>query len=556
MAYAHFGQPGAGSFSGRKGGRTCAGILYRLGGRALRLALEGGYKALERHYEAVNALNVYPVPDGDTGINMLLTLRATLQSASQDDHIGRVMESASHGALLGARGNAGVILSQFFRGMAQALRPYEEADTPTLAQAVRQGADSAYRAVAHPTEGTILTVMRATADALDDHKGEDVTTALARGLSSAREALARTPDLLPVLAEAGVVDAGGQGFVLILEGMLYALQGVPLEQIPLRVTPPTGQVSRAFLQRVATQHYGFCTQFIIRGEAVDADAIRSALAPMAQSTVVMGEPTLVRVHLHTSTPQEVITFAARFGQVDEVRIEDMDRMREEFAHGWRSRQAAGVGVVAVGWGPGIEELLQSLGAWVVRGGQTMNPSVQNLLQAIDAVPAQEVILLPNNPNIIVSGQQAVNMAGKRVHLLPTRTIPQGVSALLAFNPEASAEENLGRMERAIREVRTGEVVASTRTTRVDGQEVREGELMGFLDGTLVVAGEGLTETVCRVVEHAQPLTQGVVTLYWGADQTQASADALAQVLRQRFPGLQVEVVYGGQPFYPVILSLE
>lgn len=539
-----------------KGGQRPKGIAS-VDGYALRRALEGGYIALERHYEAVNALNVYPVPDGDTGINMLLTMKATLEHApSGEAHVGRLAEGAARGALLGARGNAGVILSQFLRGAAAPLRERAEADAPTLALAFRQGNEAAYRAVACPTEGTILTVMRATAEALEAQKDSDVETALAGGVAAARDALAHTPDLLPVLAEAGVVDAGGQGFLIILEGMFYALKGKPLERIPDLVTPPSGKVSHVFLQRIATERYGFCTQFIIKGKALDADAIRTALSPMAQSTVVMGDPTLVRVHLHTFTPQEVITFAVRFGQVDEVRIEDMDRMRETFVQDQRRQEPVPVGVVTVGWGPGIEELLQNLGAWVVRGGQTMNPSVQELLQAIDALAAQEVILLPNNPNIVVSGQQAVSLASKPVHLIPTRSIPQGIAALLAFNPEETVQENLTRMRKAFQEVHTGEVVASTRSTRVNGLEVQEGELMGFLDGALVVVGRNLVETVCRLVEAAHPLAQGLVTIYWGHQETQASADALAQALRRRFPGLQVEVVHGGQPFYPVILSAE
>lgn len=538
------------------GGPRPKGIAM-VDGCALRNALEGGYVALERYYQAVNALNVYPVPDGDTGINMLLTMKATLEHASaQDPHIGRLAEAAARGALLGARGNAGVILSQFLRGAAAALRERAEADVAALALAFCQGTEAAYRAVARPTEGTILTVMRATSEALKVHQDRDVQAALSGAVTAARDALARTPNLLPVLAEAGVVDAGGQGFLLILEGMFYALRGEPLERIPDLVTPPTGQVSAVFLQRIATEHYGFCTQFIIKGEGLDADAVRTALSPMAQSTVVIGEPTLVRVHLHTFTPQEVITFALRFGQVDEVRIEDMDRMREAFAQAQRQQKPVPVGVVAVGWGPGIEELLQSLGAWVVRGGQTMNPSVQELLQAIDATPAQEVILLPNNPNIIVSGQQAVRMASKPVHLLPTRSIPQGIAALLAFNPEQTVQENLTRMRTAAQEVHTGEVVASTRSARVNGLEVQEGQLMGFLDGALVVAGKDLVETVCHLVQAAHPLAQGLVTLYWGHQESQASANALADALRHCFPGLQVDVVYGGQPFYPVILSAE
>ncbi|MFN3975112.1 MAG: DAK2 domain-containing protein [Dehalococcoidia bacterium] len=539
-----------------KGGQRPQGIAS-VDGYALRRALEGGYIALDRHYEAVNALNVYPVPDGDTGINMLLTMKATLEHAPCGEaHVGRVAEGAARGALLGARGNAGVILSQFLRGAAAPLRERAGADAHTLALAFRQGTEAAYRAVARPTEGTILTVMQATAEALEAQKNGDVETALAGGIAAARDALARTPDLLPVLAEAGVVDAGGQGFLLILEGVFYALKGEPLERIPDLVTPPSGKVSRVFLHRIATERYGFCTQFIIKGEALDADAIRAALSSMAQSTVVMGEPTLVRVHLHTFTPQEAITFAMRFGQVDEVRIEDMDRMRETFVQAQRGQEPVSVGVVAVGWGPGIEELLQSLGAWVVRGGQTMNPSVQELLQAIDALAAQEVILLPNNPNIIVSGQQAASMASKPVHLLPTRSIPQGIAALLAFNPEETLQGNLARMGKAFQEMHTGEVVASTRSTRVNGLEVQEGELMGFLDGALVVVGKDLAETVCRLVEAAHPLAQGLVTIYWGHQETQASADALAQALRRRFPDLQVEVVHGGQPFYPVILSAE
>lgn len=528
-----------------------------LDGHAFRRALEGGYAALERHYEAVNALNVYPVPDGDTGINMLLTMKAGLEAAPEGEgHLGRVAGAVAHGALLGARGNAGVILSQFLRGVGIALRDVEEADGHLLALALRRGTELAYRSVAQPVEGTILTVMRAAAEAVEAHKGQGLHRALQGGVEAAKDALARTPNLLPVLAEAGVVDAGGQGFLLLLEGALYALRGEDVARIPDLVTAPSGKVSALFLQRTAAQRYGFCTNFVIRGQDLDVDAIRAALSSLAHSTVVMGDATMVRVHLHTLNPQEALAHALRFGQVEAIEVQDMDRMHQEFALGHRREALAPLGVVAVGWGEGIEEILRSLGAWVVRGGQTMNPSVQELLEAIEAVPAEEVILLPNNPNIIVSGQQAVGLAGKKVHLLPTRSIPQGIAALLAFNPEASVRENLQRMAEALQGVRVGEVVASTRTTRVDGRDVREGDLMGFLDGALVVAGEGLEETVCRLVEAALPLPQGLVTLYWGHQETQASADALAQALRRRFPHLQVEALLGGQPFYPVILSME
>jgi dihydroxyacetone kinase-like predicted kinase len=480
-----------------------------LDGHAFRRALEGGYAALERHYEAVNALNVYPVPDGDTGINMLLTMKAGLEAAPEGEgHLGRVAGAVAHGALLGARGNAGVILSQFLRGVGIALRDVEEADGHLLALALRRGTELAYRSVAQPVEGTILTVMRAAAEAVEAHKGQGLHRALQGGVEAAKDALARTPNLLPVLAEAGVVDAGGQGFLLLLEGALYALRGEDVARIPDLVTAPSGKVSALFLQRTAAQRYGFCTNFVIRGQDLDVDAIRAALSSLAHSTVVMGDATMVRVHLHTLNPQEALAHALRFGQVEAIEVQDMDRMHQE------------------------------------------------LLEAIEAVPAEEVILLPNNPNIIVSGQQAVGLAGKKVHLLPTRSIPQGIAALLAFNPEASVRENLQRMAEALQGVRVGEVVASTRTTRVDGRDVREGDLMGFLDGALVVAGEGLEETVCRLVEAALPLPQGLVSLYWGHQETQASADALAQALRRRFPHLQVEALLGGQPFYPVILSME
>ena len=518
---------------------------------------------MAQNLEAVNALNVFPVPDGDTGTNMLLTLRSVLDEFAKSDasDLGGVAASGARGALLGARGNSGVILSQFFAGLGRSFRDAPEADVPHVAQAFRDGAEAAYKAVSNPTEGTILTVMRATAKAMQagvENGDGDLAALLERGLEACRVAVLRTPEQLPVLREAGVVDAGGQGFALVLEGALSHLRGDDVGAISLETVLPMISVSQDFLDSTESMEYGYCTQVLIRGEELDPDDIRVRVSAMADSTVVVGDDTLVQVHVHTLDPGPILSLGAALGTLSMVKVENIDEQHVEFQAAHRSeRKKLAMAVVAVAPGGGLEELFRSLGVHaVVAGGQTMNPSCQQLLDAVEALGAEETVILPNNSNVVLAAQQAADLSPTTLRVVPSRTIPQGIAAMIAFNDQADLEANVEAMSASLDEVRSGEVVTAVRDAQVDGQAVREGKVMASLDGVLVASGASRAEALDALVASAAPSEGDLVTLYWGGDTEESEAEECVPRLQQRFPGLEVEVVKGGQPFYHYLVSIE
>ena len=391
--------------------------MEQLDAVALRGMVAAGESALAQNVEAVNALNVFPVPDGDTGTNMLLTLRSVQEELAKTNppDLSGVAASGARGALLGARGNSGVILSQFFAGLGRSFRDVSQADTPHVAQAFQDAAEAAYKAVSTPTEGTILTVMRATAEAMQTGAANgdgDLVALLERALEACRVAVLRTPEQLPVLREAGVVDAGGQGFSLILEGALGHLRGDDVGAISIDTVLPVLGVSEDFLDAAESMEYGYCTQVLIRGEALDPDDIRVRVSAMADSTVVVGDDTLVQVHTHTHDPGPILSLGVALGTLAQIKIENIDEQHVEFqAARRRERRKIGLAVVAVASGDGLEELFKSLGAHaVVAGGQTMNPSCQDLLNAVEALGAQEAVLLPNNSNVVLAARQAADLS--------------------------------------------------------------------------------------------------------------------------------------------------
>ncbi|MBI4337242.1 MAG: DAK2 domain-containing protein [Chloroflexi bacterium] len=533
-------------------------------GNDLRRILAAGTRAVERNAEAINALNVFPVPDGDTGTNMLLTLRAVQEALDREPggDAGAVLVVIARAALLGARGNAGVILSQFLRGLAHALEGKEQVEPADLARAWQVATAEAYKAVSRPVEGTMLTVMReaglAAQRAATSRRGKpSALGVLEAALEGARTAVARTPELLPVLREAGVVDAGGQGFALVLEGAVRALRGESLEEVCMETVAPTGRVSMAFLKAIEDQTYGYCTQFTIQGCGLDPEAIRQHLSGRAESAVVIGDQAMVRVHVHVADPGPVMSYGVSLGTLAGVRVENMQEQNHEFVAARKSEQAlASLGVVSVVWGDGLAKVMRNLGAAVVPGGQTMNPSCQELLEAVEKAPAATVILLPNNPNIIPTAQQAVPLACKPLHVVSTRSIPQGIAALLALSPDQDVEAAIAAMERAAASVRSGEVVTAIRDARLDGQAIRRGQVMGLLDGDLSMVGDSPPDVVEELVARAQPEEGQVLTLYWGGDVDQPMAESLAASLRRRWDHVDVELVYGGQPYYHYVFSLE
>ncbi len=497
---------------------------------------------------------------------MFLTLRATLEEAdrlqpeTRDVPLSELMAALARGALMGARGNSGVILSQMVRGLARAADGRWELDAETLAAGLDEAARLAYQAVANPREGTMLTVAREAAAAVRElvANGErDLTTLVTAAAERARETVERTPEMLPVLAEAGVVDAGGQGIWVVLDAIARYLRGEPLEAAPA-LAP--AHVQRDWLSATQEMHaaepslYGYCTQFLVGGQGLDAEAIRSLLEKLGDSVVAVGDERLVRVHVHTNDPGGAIRIGTDAGELLEVRIENIRQQAGQFFQLQESLQPP-VAVVAVAPGDGLAQTLRSLGAVVVSGGPTMNPSARQLLEAIEAAPAQEVIVLPNDKNIVLTAEQAAGMSGKRVKVLHTVTVPQGIAALLAFGPSRDLEENARAMEEAAASVRTIEVTRSIRDVRIGDLQVKEGDYIALVDGELKVKAES-AEAALRGALDTLDGSEGLLTLYYGADVKEAQAQALAESLQQERHGLEVEVVYGGQPHYPYLASLE
>ena len=547
----------------------------RLDGDDLGGMIEAATKLFERHVEAINALNVFPVPDGDTGINMFLTLREVARQAEEvhSASAGEVASAMARGALMEARGNSGVILCQIFKGIADALDGKPDFGPNELASAFQRGREHAYTAVAEPVEGTLLTVIRRVAETAQESAdaGAAIPAICEAVCDSAREAVALTPTMLPVLREAGVVDAGGQGLYVILEGFRSYLNGHDADSVevitpaPVGATSSEGAVTREFLESTDELLYGYCTQFLVSGQDMDPTSVREAMTILGQSTVVVGDETMVKVHLHTEDPGPVLSHAVSLGTLSQIKIQNMDEQHREYADTRRQEAAApitdnvttSIAVVAVVLGGGLEDVFTELGAEkVLAGGDTMNPSVQEILDAVQSIPYENVLFLPNNRNIIPAAKQAADASSKCVALVPTTSIPQGIAAMLEFNPAVDLDENASSMERRRSSVRTGEICRAVRPVSLGGVSVKEGQLIGLMDQKLVVAGDESTDVLLSLLREADISDGELVTLYWGERLTQSDALEAEQRVSDAFPAAEVEVVAGGQPYYQYIVSVE
>ena len=538
----------------------------RLSGDDLRAMFASAAALLERNMESVNALNVFPVPDGDTGTNMFLTLRAVVDGAGPADGApaSQVASAMARAALMGARGNSGVILSQLFKGFETGLAGAAECGPQELAAAYASARDLAYRSVAEPVEGTMLTVMSSVADAargaVDAGAGVDE---MGRAVHDAAvDAVARTPTMLKVLRDAGVVDAGGQGLAVILAAARAYVSGETGETVevaapePVGVEGATGAVASSFLDSVDEMGYGYCTQLLVEGQGLDVDEMRGLMAAMAASPVVVGDDTMLKIHVHAEDPGPVISLAVSRGVVSDVSITNMDEQHADFSRE-RREDAAAVGMVAVALGDGMEAVFRGLGViGVVAGGDTMNPSVQELKDAAERANAEAVVLLPNNRNVVPAAEQAAESAGKPVYVVPTKSMPQGVAAALAFDADAGAEENAEDMTAAAGEVRTGEVTTAVRSASVDGVDVEAGQLMGLLEHRVVAAGGALPDVVAAVLREAEVSEGELVTLYAGEPVAEDDGASVADALAAAFPGVELEVMRGGQPHYHFLISIE
>ncbi|MBI4312183.1 MAG: DAK2 domain-containing protein [Chloroflexi bacterium] len=519
---------------------------------------------LSMHAAQVDALNVFPVPDGDTGANMSLTMKAVEDklAGQSGKSAGAVAAVFAREAMMGARGNSGVILSQFFAGIAKELEGRETFGVKEMAAALRRASEEAYKAVSKPVEGTMLTVVRLAADAALRAlaEGEETPSGLwSAACQGARDALAQTPELLPVLKEAGVVDAGGLGIVALMEGARAYLMGLP--PAPLDIEIGRAAPTPAYLTATAEDAFGYCTQFLLEGQGLVVDSVRRRLEEISNSTIAVGDGTAIKVHAHALDPGALLSYAVALGRISQVKIENMDLQHQGFMDMHR-RQGDGqarapVAVVAVAAGLGIERIFQEYGVVaIVQGGQTMNPSARDLLEAAEQANAGEVILLPNNPNIVGTARQAAALAQKPVHVLPTTSIPQGIAALLAFAPESDAASNLAHMGEALKRVRSCEVTRAVRSVRINGVMVREGQAIALLDGDLVAAAETPLAALEALCGKVRPAAGSLLTLYWGAGTTETEAAAAAERLRACNPGIEVEVVHGGQPHYDYLAAIE
>ncbi len=519
---------------------------------------------LQHHQSAINSLNVFPVPDGDTGTNMALTMQSAWTEIKDlpDRDVGRVAHKMAYGALMGARGNSGVILSQIWRGFSRSLDGKEVYRTEDLVAACQEAVTTAYKGVVKPVEGTILTVARAVADeaARAAEESDDLVSVLEHMVLAAREAVKLTPSLLPVLAEAGVVDAGGQGLFIILEGMLRRMRGEPILR-DMDLTEAVDLLPTAL--EPAEIGYGYDVQFLIVGQELDVNAIRERITGMGECPLVVGEPTTVKIHVHVPDPGVPISYGAGLGSLRDVVVEDMQAQYQGFIVEQQAptlsppRPFLNIGIVAVTMGDGLARVFESLGAGgIVRGGQTMNPSTQDLLEAIDALPTEQVILLPNNGNVILAAEQASALSTKSVAVIPCRTIPQGIAALLAVNSQADFETNVEAMARAIEDVETGEVTTATRSVTLNGLQVVDGQIIGLHNGDLKVAAPTVEAATLELLQQMYSEETEIITLYYGQDVTEDDANKLAQSLMLDWPDYEIEVVAGGQPHYFYILSVE
>jgi uncharacterized protein len=510
--------------------------------------------ALERSRQRIDDLNVYPVPDGDTGTNLALTVRGIVEALDQSRAKSRreLANELSRAALMSARGNSGVILSQIVRGAAEVLGEGSTGDTQVVVRAFRGAADEAYRGVRTPVEGTMLTVIRELAEEAEAARAETPAELLVQLVRRGEEAVARTPEQLDVLREAGVVDAGGAGLLELLRGLAAAASGEILPEAPAAEPLAVEAVHRE------PSRYRYCTLFVIDGERLDASSVEDELEPLGDSLLVVGDASALKVHVHTDDPGAAITVGTRSGAIAGVEIADMHRQtarREERLLEALPGGAVGSAVVAVAPGDGNRRLFESLGvAKVVSGGQTMNPSTADLLAAVDAVGAAEVVVLPNNANVVMAAEQAARLAGGKVEVVVTDSIQAGLAAAVAFNPERSAEENAAAMRQAVQPLVTAEIVVASRDATLDGVTVHRGDFLARLEGTAVAAGPSFQEVARVLLERLAGQRHELLTVLSG--ENAPSLDRLLDELAERHPELEVEVHEGGQPHYPLLLSAE
>lgn len=551
--------------------------INKINGPLLKDLFKGAVNYLISMKEEVNALNVFPVPDGDTGTNMSLTSKSALkqiESLEGDFTAGDVSAAAARGALMGARGNSGVILSQLLRGFSEGLEGIDEATTSDLAHAFKKASETTYKAVMKPIEGTILTVGRETADFAIRHykKAEDPITFLEDVIVEANKSLDNTPNQLQVLKEAGVVDAGGKGLVVLLEGGLKVLKGEDIaDQSEDETLKKKAQKEVQFTEADTSLKYGYCTEFIINTDYEDIDSFREKIAPLGDCLLVVGGggSHLIKVHVHTNDPGIVLQHACELGLLQDIKIDNMRYQHrevlfddEEVAEAKKREEEEEIeekdySFITVSMGEGMTETFKSLGVdFVVAGGQTMNPSTEDLLKGVDKVGGKVIYLIPNNSNIILSAEQARDISNREIIVIPSKSVPQGIAAMLAFNEEASKEENEENMIEAIGSVFDASVTYAVRDTTIAGKEIHKDDIIGIASKDIISSGKTVFDVVTETVDKLMDEDISLVTLFYGEDVKEEDAEEVREAIEEKYPDIDIDVIKGDQPIYYYIISLE
>jgi len=532
-------------------------------------------KAVEANRDTINALNVFPVPDGDTGTNMLLTLRSIVDDlpSKSTESANNVSKTIARSALLGARGNSGLILAQYFKGLAEAIGDATELTGEHFARSIRIASDRAYKALPNPVEGTMLTVYRECAEVAEKSAAvdDDLTSVMTDVAEEAIQSVRRTPDLLPVLAEAEVVDSGGFGFAVMLDGAIRALKGDEPAGRVIDVPMPlgkqfSGSVKADFVDASAEIDWGYCTVFAIKSDQLDVDGLRKHIAKIGRSPVVDGADGIAKVHVHMEDPGEALSVGHSYGQLSNIEIDNMDNQTSKWIDDRRSSnknettliEKVETAVVAVAAGDGLSDLIVSTGLGatsVVEGGDSMNPSVSELLRAVEAAPSDQVILLPNNKNILSAALEVPMLSKKDVRIISTRSVQSGVAALLEFNTAVSLEENEAAMSEVVSDVGDGRVCRASRDVTVYGHEIREGMAFATFDDEIVAVGRDPLFVLTKLIEN-NAVNAEIVTVYTGESLTEENVAATVESLESKFENVEFEVVYGGQPHYEYLVAVE
>lgn len=541
-------------------------MIQYIEGKMLRDMFVSGANNLQNHKELVDKLNVFPVPDGDTGTNMSLTISYAMKELAkvENDSITEIGKSLSKGSLMGARGNSGVILSQIIRGFSKSIEGKEQISTEDLAKAFKNGSDTAYKAVIKPIEGTILTVVRESGEfAIKAAKKEkDLLKFLEMVIDEANKSLERTPELLKNLKEAGVVDSGGKGLVLIYEGMYEALKGNPIKAKDLNDLNVSEVKQAGTSINTEDIKFCYCTEFILESNSISDTEIRDIMLKYGDSLAVVGDEGIIKVHVHTNDPGLVLQDALKHGQLVTIKIENMKLQHENTLVGDTDEIAQSVeekeyGFIATSMGEGLAKIFKDFGVdYIIEGGQTMNPSTEDFMKAIDSINAKNIFIFPNNSNIIMAANQAKELSDKNIIVIPTKNTPQGFTALVNFNADASVEENEQALMESLTMVKSGQVTFAVRDTVMNDVEVKEGNIIGIAESKLMDAGDSVDEITTSLVEKLVDEDSAIITLFYGEDVTEEDANNLRDELEEKFEDLDIELYYGGQPLYYYLISVE